>query len=239
MVHGSIPTLAFLDIKSAYDTVDRNVIWNLLSDNNIPHLLLSILKNLFNDVLIEVVISNAVLHRFSPITRVLQGSILSPFLYPLYINSLPALLRRGGNIPFQPIATSGMPTTNVDDVSQPPLLQQHQRRRRCSPMGIAQSLPNIQCLLYADDVVLISTINDMQHLLNLCQQHSFEIKYQWNPEKCAVVQPTNTEHTYKLYETPIPNQNSFTYLGMPINNKGYLDAQQLIIRNLTSAINSM
>ena len=122
--HGSIPTLAFLDIKPAYDTVDRDVIWNLLSDNNTPSPLLSILKNVFNDVLIEVIIYNAVSHRFSPTPRVLQGSILSPFLYSLFINSLPALLRRGGNEIQRPVA---LPTvTGNDDDDFQPIIIPHQ-----------------------------------------------------------------------------------------------------------------
>ena len=104
---------------------------------------------------------------------------------------------------------------------------------------MVSSIPAIQCLLYADDVVLISTPNNMQRLLNLCQQHSFELAYRWNPAKCVIVQPKNTEHTYHLYDTPTPNQTSFVYPGIPINNKGFLDVQQLIGRNSLSAINSM
>ncbi|KAG2197298.1 hypothetical protein INT46_001805 [Mucor plumbeus] len=87
------PTLAFLDIKSAYDTVDRSYIWRTLQ----PHLcpaLLGILKNLFDHVQIEILLDNRVSYRLSPVTGVLQGSILSPFLYSIYINRLPAILRQ-------------------------------------------------------------------------------------------------------------------------------------------------
>ena len=54
-----------------------------------------------------------------------------------------------------------------------------------------------------------------------------------------IVQPKNTEHTYQLYDTLLPNQTSFIYLGIRINNKGFLDAPELIARNSLSAINSM
>lgn len=78
--HHSPPVLAFLDMKSAYDIVDRSVIWNALE----PHLsppLLSLLKCLFDDVSVEVLLSNVVSRRLFPVTGVLQGSILSTFLY--------------------------------------------------------------------------------------------------------------------------------------------------------------
>ncbi|KAG1398723.1 hypothetical protein G6F58_011261 [Rhizopus delemar] len=49
---------------------------------------------------IEVLLGNTKSSRFSPKTGVLQGSILSPFLYPIYINQLPSLLR---DCPLDPV----------------------------------------------------------------------------------------------------------------------------------------
>lgn len=85
---GYNPVLAFLDIKSAYDTVDRNIIWNSLS-SSIPTPLLTLLCNLFEEVSVEVVLNNYNSSRFNTRTGVLQGSVLSPYLYSVYITSLP------------------------------------------------------------------------------------------------------------------------------------------------------
>ncbi|KAG0785673.1 hypothetical protein G6F21_009103 [Rhizopus arrhizus] len=89
--HRITPTLAFLDIKSAYDTVDRGHIWQTLQPSVSPPLL-ALLRNLFDEVNIEVLLSNATSYRFSPATGVLQGSILLLFLYSIYSNQPPALL---------------------------------------------------------------------------------------------------------------------------------------------------
>ncbi|KAG1444787.1 hypothetical protein G6F46_012032 [Rhizopus delemar] len=86
------PVLAFLDIKPAYDTVDRNYIWEVLQPY-IPPSLLGLLRNLFDEVQIEVLLSNVTSRRFHPKTGVLQGSILSPYFYSIYINQLPVYLR--------------------------------------------------------------------------------------------------------------------------------------------------
>jgi hypothetical protein len=86
------PVLAFLGIKSAYDTVDRTIIWDHLRGTTPPKLL-HLLKNLFDDVSIIVMQQNFQAPALSPATGVLQGSILSPLLYSIYINSLPQLLR--------------------------------------------------------------------------------------------------------------------------------------------------
>ncbi|CEP08662.1 hypothetical protein, partial, partial [Parasitella parasitica] len=92
--HKEFPTLLFLDIKSAYDTTDRNIIWKALRDINIDTPLLTTMQLLFNHVQIEVLLNGHVSSSpFNPTTGVLQGSTLSPHLYSIYINSLAQALR--------------------------------------------------------------------------------------------------------------------------------------------------
>ncbi|KAG1530597.1 hypothetical protein G6F51_013790 [Rhizopus arrhizus] len=86
------PVLAFLDIKSAYETVNRSFVWDTLS-RYVSSPMLHLLRCLFDDVQIEILLSNTTSRRFHPKTGVLQGSILSPYLYSIYINQLPAQLR--------------------------------------------------------------------------------------------------------------------------------------------------
>ncbi|KAG1442291.1 hypothetical protein G6F56_011126 [Rhizopus delemar] len=104
------PVVAFLDIKSAYDTVDRRVIWDALSNSGAASSpLLSLLVHLFDDVSISVLISNHSSFPFSPVTGVLQGSVLSPHLYSVYINTLPPLLRQVAAPATQMVPSSGSP----------------------------------------------------------------------------------------------------------------------------------
>lgn len=46
---------------------------------------------MLDDVQMEIIFNNTTSTRFSPVTGVLQESILSPFLYSIYINDLPGL----------------------------------------------------------------------------------------------------------------------------------------------------
>ncbi|CEP17897.1 hypothetical protein [Parasitella parasitica] len=86
--------MMFLDIKFAYDTTDRNIIWKALQDAKIDTPLLTTIQLLFNNVQIEVLLNGHVsITPFTPITEVLQGSTLSPHLYSVYINSLAQALR--------------------------------------------------------------------------------------------------------------------------------------------------
>ncbi|CEP13597.1 hypothetical protein [Parasitella parasitica] len=201
------PVLAFLDIKSAYDTVDRNIIWNGLSRST-PTPLLNLLHNLFEDVSIEVILNNHKSSRFRPKTGVLQGSVLSPYLYSVYINSLPSFLR-----------STPLVESDFND-----------------PLTLA---PKLNCLLYADDVVLIADADSMQSLLSKCEEHSLSLGYRWNPKKCVIVDPNPISRKYYLYNSELPNEDYFPYLGVPIKSGGIIDKPALLQQNINKALGTM
>ncbi|KAG0804167.1 hypothetical protein G6F20_012916 [Rhizopus arrhizus] len=161
------PVVAFLDIKSAYDTVDRRVIWDALSRSGAGSSpCLPLLVHLFDDVSVSVLVSNHSSSAFSPATGVLQGSVLSPHLYSVYINTLPALLRQ-----VAAPATHLVPSSGRSDAGMVP----------------------VNSLLFADDVAVIGSAKSVKEMLKLCEDHSLSLGYRWNPLKCAVLNhPTSS-----------------------------------------------
>ncbi|KAG1248828.1 hypothetical protein G6F65_019407 [Rhizopus arrhizus] len=97
----------------------------------------------------------------------------------------------------------------------------------------------LNCLLYADDVVLIAAKADMPSLLKSCEDHSYKLGYRWNPSKCVILDPMQPSSSYTLYGEPIPKQHSFPYLGIPFRPGGYLDAIALVNQNKTKALATM
>lgn len=97
---GKSPVIALLDIQSAYDTTDRNIIWNTLhTDSTISPPFLALLKKMFDEIQVEVIQRGLKsTTSFSTKTGVLQGSTLSPHLYSIYINSLPSKLRNAAGV---------------------------------------------------------------------------------------------------------------------------------------------
>jgi hypothetical protein len=211
--YGEAPVLAFLDIKSAYDTVDRAIIWRAL-ETYISAPLLGLLQSLFDSVHIEVLLQGYSSPSFMPATGVLQGSILSPFLYSVYINRLPGFLRKV-RVPISPA------------FEEPP-------KRLYDGLWL-------NCLLYADDVALIGTADTIPRLLKAAETHSKIIGYRWNPQKCVVLNPPSLHggRPLKLYGSVIPTADSFTYLGLPFNSKGRLDTGLLLDRNTQAGVRAM
>ena len=192
LAHRRYPVVAFLDIKSAYDTVDRRVIWSALAGSTLPRAVLGLLINMFDDVSVSVLIANHTSAAFSPVTGVLQGSVLSPHLYSLYINSLPNLLRSAatGATMVTPPGTSG-------------------------PIAI-------NSLLFADDVAIFGSLSGVQSMLDLAADHSVSLGYRWKPSKCAVIGSSAalSGASLTLYDEPLPVVDEFVYLGMPFRYKG-------------------
>ncbi|KAI8889640.1 hypothetical protein K501DRAFT_315086, partial [Backusella circina FSU 941] len=123
-------------------------------------------------------ITKDVSRSFSPSTGVLQGSVLSPHLYSIYINTLPPLLRDAAVqstarvlsvSPSSSLAT--LPDTSTEPSSTP-----------------------INSLLYADDVAIIGSPRQVQRMMNLAAQHSHRLGYRWSPSKCAVCDISANSH---------------------------------------------
>lgn len=79
----------FMDLRAAFDTVNRQKLWNLLIDTyHVPPWLVNLLRALFDNNSSILVING---QRSSPIANtrgLLQGSSLSPILFNFYINPL-------------------------------------------------------------------------------------------------------------------------------------------------------
>ncbi|KAG1016467.1 hypothetical protein G6F26_012502 [Rhizopus arrhizus] len=222
--HNHYPVVAFLDIKSAYDTVDRRIIWQSMLASSAPLSLVSLLANMFDDVSVSVLLQNNVSDPFVPSTGVLQGSVLSPHLYSIYVNTLPALLRSAASatttsvLSVSPSGPPGPGALVADGLPFGPLV---------GTAALSSSSPSptpINSLLYADDVALVGSASEVRHMLDLAQIHSLTLGYKWSPPKCAVLNAPSPGSSrfvqMSLYGQDLPTVEQFTYLGVPFDDKG-------------------
>ena len=84
-----VPTLAcFLDIKGAFDSVDRSRLWDILAKAGIPVKIISLIKSMYENQSTVVRASGSLSDDFSPCTGVWQGAVLSPILFTWVIDRI-------------------------------------------------------------------------------------------------------------------------------------------------------
>ncbi|KAG0772381.1 hypothetical protein G6F22_015786 [Rhizopus arrhizus] len=165
--------------------------------------------------------SNQVSTPFTPSTGVLQGSVLSPHLYSIYINTLPALLRSAATrttAMVSSLSPSGPPGSGFGLSSGLPF------GPTMNVSSLSSSLTAINSLLYADDVAILGSASEVKQMLDLAQIHSQVLGYRWSPTKCAILNapdPTSSRYVrLTLYDEDIPSVDEFVYLGVPFVRNG-------------------
>lgn len=78
----------FIDLKSAYDRVNLNRLWLKLRLRHSPEYLIQLFKSLFNGCSTQVAVNGVLSPSIQLHTGLFQGSIISPFLWSIYVDDL-------------------------------------------------------------------------------------------------------------------------------------------------------
>jgi hypothetical protein len=113
---GYPPFIAFLDIKGAYDSVDRHLLWSCLRRMDIPPDLIAVLQSLFDYTESRITSDGYFSEPFHHRAGIVQGSVLSPLLYSAFIDDLAKALEPRGDL----VGADGTPITSLlyaDDIA--------------------------------------------------------------------------------------------------------------------------
>lgn len=78
----------FVDMKKAFDLVNRNALFHKLNKYNVDGNFFRILKNMYNNVSYSVKLKGGLTSKLNSKVGVKQGCILSPTLFSVYLNDL-------------------------------------------------------------------------------------------------------------------------------------------------------
>ena len=88
----------FIDLSQAFDTVNRNVIYNSLIKHNVPDKLMKLIKLILQRTKTKVKVNNNYSEWFETKTGVRQGDPLSALLFSVVLDSVITNLEVRGNI---------------------------------------------------------------------------------------------------------------------------------------------
>jgi hypothetical protein len=91
---GSKFSLAFLDLKAAFDTVPRVEIWNALARKNVPSKMIRVIKAIYERVEGVVRLDGKLSNAFLMERGVKQGDSLSPHLFTSFMDEVLKICKR-------------------------------------------------------------------------------------------------------------------------------------------------
>jgi hypothetical protein len=98
--------LIFIDLEKAYDKVSRNVMWWTLQKHKVSSKYITLIKNMYDNVVISVRTSNGDTNDFPINIGLHQGSALSPYLFALVMDEVTRDMQ--GGIPWHMLFANDM-----------------------------------------------------------------------------------------------------------------------------------
>jgi Reverse transcriptase (RNA-dependent DNA polymerase)/Endonuclease-reverse transcriptase len=203
--HRTWPVLAFLDIKAAYDSVDRSILLRKCEERGFTPQIVETVRQLFDFNNACVLIQGKTTQSFKMSTGVQQGSILSPLLYSIFIDDMRDVLQRASGLLLR---------------SQPKCLK-----------DMMTKPTKLNMLLYADDIVLFGrTAREVQEMLDLAHAFATENKFSFSIKKCVVMGTKEGNQQVRIGSESIPRVLEFKYLGITFSGQGIAVAKHIAQR---------
>lgn len=135
-----------LDLRAAYDSVDRRILWTQLRDiYNIPSGLIALVTNFFEGNMSQLLISSARSAPMQHLRGLLQGSSLSPLLFNLFINALLGALEAG------PMVSTSLVQSNTLAFADDLVLHAHTKNDMHVLLGICEEWSRQVGMCFAPD----------------------------------------------------------------------------------------
>ena len=200
--------MAFIDLSKAFDTVNRDLLWQTLLKFGCPQKFVNIIKSFHSGMMATVLVAGEESEPFAVEVGVKQGCAMAPVLFNIYLAAANFLFTRR-NAQNGSIHITYRLDGNLFN------LQRLKARTKISHRHLSE-------LQYADDFALIAhTPEDLQRSINTLNEVYSELG--------LVINPTKTEVLNQWHQLPsrIPSMfietaelkitNQFVYLGAIIS----------------------
>ena len=218
--------ILFCDLAKAYDSVWRNgLYYKMIHEFNVPPHFVNIIMQIYSSVQCCILYEGVTSTTFTAYKGLLQGSVLSPLLFNLYINELVGTLHDG--------LTGVMYGYSVQ------WTDRHDNDRTIEPYKVATTF-------FADDFTTINCdAKGVKHSIQLIYQYNKRWRLTLNCDKgkteVLVMYCMPSDEKYQQWQTPngdvIHRTKQYTYLGVQLTE--HADAAQYITKRLQASHNAM
>ena len=221
--------IAFIDLTKAFDTVNREILWNVLSKCGCPPKFMAILKGFHSGMSARVVAGGLISDPFEVNVGVKQGCVLAPTIFDIYLAAVTLLARYdmdlGDGIHFRYRFDGSL--FNL---------------RRLKAITKTRSATIFEMQYADDDAVPSTSAEALQRNLDILADIYGKAGLVVNTQKTEVLyQPANPEDPadefiFNINNRELSNVDHFMYLGSIMNTSCSLDQEiQYRIRQATTA----
>jgi|TARA_B110001454_G_scaffold215734_1_gene237708 exonuclease III len=191
--HNKEVTICFVDFKKAFDSINRDIMFQILPLYGIPEAVVQAVKALYTNTRAKVISPDGETDLFNISAGVLQGDTLAPFLFILVLDYALRI--------------------SLDSLNSKGILLQNRRSSR----NPAKYLTDLD---FADDLALTSqTIADAEALLHSLESAAAAVGLICNESKTEFITTSLSEQSIKsLSGKEIKKVEDFKYLGSSIMN---------------------
>ena len=202
--------LAFVDLTKAFDTVNRDLLWNILRKFGCPPTLFAILQQFHTGMCAQVVMAGSPSSSFPVEVGVKQGCVLAPIIFNLLLVAMTLVIHRD--------------LQSSDCVGNEYRLDGGLYNLRHLQAKTKSSSAMISALQYADDAAFPShTADGLQRSLDVMSETYLRAGLIINTTKTEILRtPSSDAPTFSISGNQLNNSETFTYLGSNLSFSGEL-----------------
>lgn len=207
--------LAFIDLKKAFDSVKREILWKILARAGCPEKFIRILRLLHDDMAVAVIVNGESTAHFQVKSGVKQGCILAPTMFSIFLAAVLDLARDA--------LPPGISITYRMDGGIFNL-----RRLKAVTKTSITSIVELQ---YADDnAVFALSEQELQQILDTFAQAYSRLGLEINADKTKVIYQSPPgvrvplQPVLRLNNANLEIVNNFPYLGSYLDSSARVDA---------------
>jgi hypothetical protein len=210
----------FVDLKKAYDVVDRSILWQVLKRFGLPDKLIRVIQAFHDGAQATVNVEGQRGDSFMTTNGLKQGSVLSPMLFNIFFGAIIQAARKE----FRTSRLGIDITTRLRGR----MLTPRNEAKRCNHKEVR----TISDIGFADDLVLCAhSEGDLQKMVDILARitTAFGQTIATSKTKAKVVQSKQTSRTeiagvnILLNDQVIQQVEEFKYLGSVQNSRGNMD----------------